>query len=484
MSQETSIKPPEDRHCHTVMFCQGCNEKVAVRPVDRHCPLCGETLSPLQDAPTADFSDLAARGTYVGSYPEQSSEVDRLIGKRVSKYSIEAFLGKGGMARVYRATHLMLERPCAIKVLNPLLVQRNPDYVKMFFAEARAAASLVHPHVVTIHTIDHDDGLHLIEMEYVVGQSLQRMVESRKRLEPIEALAVMVQIASALAEAHRFGMVHRDIKPANVLVTESGVAKLSDFGLAKRVARSGAATSEPLAGTPYFMAPELFEGQHANSASDVYAMGVTFYFLLTGHYPFVEHTVTELARMHYESPIPDIRQAVTEVSEQVATIVTRCLSKSPQDRYADASQLHGELLAAYRGLRSLESLVREALAHSSAPWQGQGNRFETVVPLANGRKQRVIVEAGCKPPLADQIVRIYSPCAPATEGYYRSALELNAALSHGAIGIEPVDGQLYFVMGNAYPRSTCDPEEIRRSVLEIARHADQTERLLTGRDQY
>lgn len=469
----------------TVLFCQGCNEKVPVGETEQVCPHCGLPLAPLLDAPTADFSDMAARGTYVGGFDEPAEVNDALVGKRLATYHIEAFLGKGGMARVYRATHLMLERPCAIKVLNPLLVERSPEFVKMFFAEARAAASLVHPHVVTIHTLDHDDGLHLIEMEYVAGRSLQRLVESQRRLEPATAFELMVQIGSALAAAHRLGMVHRDVKPANVLVTEAGVAKLADFGLAKRVmAANRKSGSDSLAGTPYFMAPELFDGCQAGPRSDVYAMGVTLHFLLTGRFPYMHHSVAELGRLHAEAPIPDLRQSPCDAPPDAADLLRRAMAKAPADRHADACELHDELKAIYGGLRSLETLVRQALCDTNVEWQGEDNCFQAVVRFPNGRSQRVWVEACSRGAIEQRIVKIYSVCAPVVECYYRRALELNAVLPHGSIGIEPVDSRPHFVMVNTYPRATCDPEEIRQSVLSIGRYADDVEQALTSNDRH
>ncbi|MBI3463861.1 MAG: serine/threonine protein kinase, partial [Planctomycetes bacterium] len=215
-----------------VLFCAGCNEKFAVSAGDETCPQCGQALVPPDGATTPDYFDLEARGTYAAGGSAKADADDSLVGRHLGTYLIDAFLGKGGMARVYRAKHLMLERLCAIKVLNPELAARNADYIEMFLSEARAAASLVHPHVVTIHTIGRDEGLHYLEMEYVVGRSLQNLVDLQGPLDPLYATHLMVQICSALAEAHRRGMVHRDVKPANVLVTESGVAKLADFGLA------------------------------------------------------------------------------------------------------------------------------------------------------------------------------------------------------------------------------------------------------------
>jgi serine/threonine-protein kinase len=468
----------------TVLFCHGCNEKFAVQEGDRLCPHCGQTLAALADAPTQEFTDLAARGTYVAGTAEGPEGDDSLVGRRLATYQIEAFLGKGGMARVYRASHLMLDRPCAIKVLNPQLVARNPDMLHMFFAEARSAAVLIHPHVVTVHTIGQDEGLHFIEMEYVVGRSLQRLVEARKELELTHATRLMVQTCSALAEAHRIGMVHRDLKPSNILVTDTGLAKLADFGLAKRVVNlPGPGQGRGLVGTPYFMAPELFQGHSANTRSDVYAMGVTYFYLLTGRLPFLDTSVTNLARKHAEEAVPDLAQLRPGLPHDAISIINRCLAKRDEDRYSDAGHLRSDLEQLLRQLRDTDSLVREALSGLDVQWQGAGDRFQVLVRLPDGRTQHVFIEAGSSGALPDRLVKIYSLCAPMSESYYRRALELNADIPHGSIAIQSISGAPHFVMVNSYPRSTCDPEEVRHSVLAIARWADDVEKALTGSDR-
>jgi serine/threonine-protein kinase len=467
----------------SVLFCHGCNEKFAV-PVDSQmCPQCGLTLAVPADASTMDFDDLAARGTYMAGADGPVEAADSLVGRQLGLYDINAFLGKGGMARVYRAKHLMLERPCAIKVLNPQLVERSPEYIDMFLSEARSAASLVHPNVVTIHTIGHDEGLHYIEMEYVIGRSLQRFIESSGEPDATQSTSFMVQITSALAEAHRMGMIHRDLKPANVLVTSSAVAKLADFGLAKRViAGNRSAGSRSLSGTPHYMAPELFDGHPADKRSDVYAMGVTYFYLLTGRLPFVDQSFTDLAIRHATDPVPDIRAIRDDIPDDATSVVFTSMAKDPKDRYADAAELLGEVKAVYGGLRSLESLLTEALANTSIQVQESGDRFVTQIHLSGGRSQTVFIESCAADDIAERIVKIYSVCGPSNELFYRRALELNAVIPHGSIAIEPIDGQPHFVIGNTYPRATCDPEEIRRSVLTIAQHADAVERLLTSRD--
>ena len=389
------------------------------------------------------------------------------------------------MARVYRATHRTLHRTCAVKVLNPELVRRRPEMVEMFFAEGRAAAALVHPHVVTVHTIGQDDGFYFLEMEYVVGSSLRRLIERQGPLDFDRATQIMVQVSTALTTAHRSDIVHRDIKPDNILITEHGAAKLADFGLAKQVA--GPKTDmrrSRLFGTPYFMAPELFRAQPADTKSDVYAMGVTFFYVLTGRLPFVDKTIDAIAKRHANDAVPDIVKDVPLLPDDLRQIVARCLAKRPGDRYADAGGLYEDLRAAYGHLRDMETLVREALAGRDLPLRSEGDRFVIDVPLAGQRSQRVFIEAAQATPIQKRLVRIYSVCAPVNESYFERALRLNAGLAHGAIAIEELPDGLHFVIVQNYPRATCDPEEVRHSVLEIATWADQIEHALTGLDRH
>lgn len=471
------------------LYCSGCNEKFAVPQDQRECPQCGQRLATLGNAPTIELARLDGRETYglsadVGE-PAKSATDDPLLGREIGVYHVELFLGKGGMGRVYRARHLMLERQCALKLLNPRHASANDALVAAFLAEARAAAALVHPHVVTVHNIGQYDELHYIEMEYVAGRSLAQLVEHMGRLDALEATRLMNQVGAALSEAHRNGMVHRDIKPANVLVTSAGVAKLADFGLAKRVVTTGAELeSSTLCGTPNYMAPEIFAGREADQRSDIYAMGVTYFYLLTGRLPFAGNSIAELARQHQHDPPPDPQATHGDVPDAACEILRRCLAKNPADRYADAMQLQSELRAVYGGMRSLESLLTEALADERLQIAGSGERFSVRVELPGSRWQTVQIQSCASPIVAERVVRIYSICGPASESYYRRALELNATIPHGSIAIESIDGVSHFVMANSYPRATCDPEEIRRSVLTIAHHSDAIEQALTQRDVF
>jgi serine/threonine-protein kinase len=267
-----------------------CQATIVVSANDDCCPECGQT-----------FSDLANEAT-VELHAQQwqtATELcrnDPFVGREIDHYRIERFLGRGGMARVYLARHLELDRDCAIKLLHDG-GESNAERVAAFLHEARTAAALVHPHVVTIHTLGCVDGQRFIEMEYVDGNSLAHLV-SAGPLAPLEATRIMLQISSALSSAHELGMFHRDIKPGNVMVTSARDAKLADFGLAKRIQLKDASSKDMICGTPHYMAPELFSGRPAGPSSDVYAMGVSYFSLLTGQLPVTAASVNDLIRLH------------------------------------------------------------------------------------------------------------------------------------------------------------------------------------------
>ncbi len=430
-------------------------------------------------APTVDLAETVVLDEALAA-GDRSALANSLIGRQFDTYTIDAFLGQGGMASVFRATHNTLYRPCAIKILSPSRRNRDCELVELFLAEARAAASVVHPHIVTVHNIGEADSLPYIELEYVPGDTLQELVQTEGRLDPHRATDVLAQACSALGEAHQCGLVHRDFKPSNILVSETGVAKLSDFGLAKQIDKGG----EALAGTPYFMAPELFSGGAAGKRSDVYAVGVSYYYLLTGQFPFTSRSISELAEKHATDPIPDVTKQCPELPIAAAELLDACMAKQTTQRPEDGQAVFLALREIFRGMRSLQSLVTEAVGDLDVTCAIEGPRAMISVPQPRGRSQRVVVEDCTASVGSEDVIKIYSVCCAAAESYYRRALELNATISHGSLAIEEVNDQACFVMVNTYPRSTCDPEEVRHSVLDIARWADEVENVLTGEDRH
>ncbi len=467
-------------------YCRGCNQTFSVAASDS-CPQCGEDLTVAAEQSTANLDVTMA----LGSGPRVDEAADdaaselsqRLVGSQLAYYHIEQFLGRGGMAWVFRANHDMLQRPCAVKVLDPALIRHQPEAVNLFLSEARAAASLVHPNVVTVHNVGEQDRYHFIELEYISGHSLQYLRASQPELTPLEATGYLEQSCSALAAAHRQGMVHRDFKPANILVREDGVAKLADFGLAKRVAAPHS-DAQGLSGTPYFMAPELFVGSGGTPSSDVYAVGVSYYYLLTGSFPFTSRNLLKLEQLHAQAEIPDPRTTHPEIPDAAVRVLRRAMAKRPEDRYRDGDELHDELKQVHTRLRTLPSIVEEALRGLPAQLAPQLGRLAALVSLPSGRTQTVYVEEAESETWSASLVRVYSICGPADATYYRRALELNAQIPHGSLAIERIGPTDYFVMLNSYLRATCEPLEIRHGIQDIAQWADDVEQALTGKDRY
>lgn len=462
-------------------YCQRCDEEIEVSPAEVDCPRCGNRLSAWTDDATLDLEQ-----THVLDSPAEDPEpAEKTVSQQFANYQIDRFLGQGGMARVYLATHLSLQRPCAIKVLRPSTLERNDRAAESFLSEARLSAAINHPHAVTLYTIGQCDGQNFLEMEYVHGKTLGRLVQEQGKLDPLQATTLMFQISSALAAAHDLGMIHRDIKPANVMVTKAQLAKLADFGLAKQIQTDRPVAGEALSGTPSYMAPELFRGRAASTQSDVYAMGVTYFSLLTGHLPIEAPSINELVRFHSKN---DVLRILDVESDKLPAGVVRVLQKSlgrdVTKRYAHGCELRDDLRAALGGLRSIDSLLQEALTGSLMRPEFDGQRHHVRVKLADGRNQTVTVECVEDTETLEEIIRVFSVCGPTSANYYERALHLNAAMCHGAIGIETVSGAPHFVMVNSYPRATCDPQEIRSSLEEVAKYADQVEHLLTGEDRF
>ncbi|MFH1909137.1 MAG: protein kinase [Chloroflexota bacterium] len=290
------------------------------------------------------------------------------------RYQLLEGLGKGGMAFVYRARDLMLERYVGVKILREDY-SRDPAFQEHFRQEAKAAANLSHPNIVTVHDFGLDAGKLFIVMEYVPGTDLKTLLQQRGRFTPEEALPLVIQACAGIGYAHRAGLVHCDVKPQNMLVTPDQRLKVADFGIARALASIRPdEQSDVVWGSPQYFSPEQASGAAPSPASDVYSLGVVMYEMLTGALPFNATTATELARMHLDVQPPLLTEMLPDISPTLEQILLKVLSKEPSARYRTADQL-GRVLLNFGDARTAPAL---ALTPEAAPV------MEYTIPPAKG----------------------------------------------------------------------------------------------------
>ena len=282
-----------------------------------------------------------------------------MIGQNIGKYKVLDRVGRGGMGTVFRALDDTLNREVAIKILNAEL--NDPEVARRFRAEAVTVARLNHPGIATIFELFQHEGQWMMVMEFVRGETLEHMVERLGPLSPQRAADLVIQGLAALSHAHRMGVVHRDLKPANLMITESGAVKIMDFGIA-RVAGSEHLTSAGfLMGTPAYMAPEQVTGGEIDARTDLYSMGVVFYFLVTARLPFKGDNPIAMAQSRVnDRPIP-VAQVREGLPAWIEPLLDRALSKSSEDRFPSADQFREALR------RGLAGLPMETLSGVSIP---------------------------------------------------------------------------------------------------------------------
>ncbi len=265
-----------------------------------------------------------------------------------NRYQIEEMLGSGGMAVVYRAVDLMLERPVAIKILRQNFSD-DSEFRERFRQEARAAANLSHPNIVTVYDYGISDGHPFMVMEYIPGQHLKRMIQQQGRFAVEEAIKLMVQACAGIGYAHRAGIVHCDVKPHNLVVTPDLHLKVTDFGIARALSTIQTdERAELVWGSPQYFSPEQAAGSPPLPTSDVYSLGVVFYELLTGTLPYQAASSAELAHLHQTAMPISPRSLNPEISPDLEKIVLRMLAKEPAARYRTADQL-GHVLESVTG---------------------------------------------------------------------------------------------------------------------------------------
>jgi eukaryotic-like serine/threonine-protein kinase len=286
---------------------------------------------------------LAAQPREDASHPPAAATDETALPARTqpSRYQILGELGRGGMGIVYKAKDTVLDRLVAYKVL-PDALKENPQALKNFLREAKSAAQLNHPNIVTVYDAGEQDGRYYIAMEFVDGNTLKEIVRRRGAIASGGVLHVLVQMCEALAYAHDKKIVHRDIKTANAMWTRDRKAKIMDFGLAKIVEEVRNHTTL-VSGTPYYMSPEQTLGRNVDYRTDIYSLGVTIFELATGRLPFTEGNIPY---HHVHTQPPDAREVKADVPALVAEIVARCLMKDPDARYQSAREILAEVRAA------------------------------------------------------------------------------------------------------------------------------------------
>jgi hypothetical protein len=318
------------------------------------------------EGPPEDARELAARFVRDGLLTPY--QVDELIHGRwqslliAGKYAVLAPLGVGGMGQVFLAEHIVMRRRSAIKVL-PARLTSDPAAVERFNREARAIAALDHPNIVRAYDIDNADDLHFLVMEYVDGVSLHELVGSRGPVEPAAAANYIAQAARGLQHAHEAGWVHRDVKPANLLLDRAGTVKVLDLGLARLLADESAPLTGRLdaLGTADYLAPEQGSDSHGvDIRADIYSLGATLYFLLTGNPPFTDGTPSQKVLCHQTRPPRPIRDLRPDVPAKLAAVLHRMLAKDPAGRYAEPA----------------------AVAAALEPWVGGGASYPPPADLA------------------------------------------------------------------------------------------------------
>ena len=270
--------------------------------------------------------------------------VGRVIGNR---YEIIEKIGEGGMATVYKAKCNILKRYVAVKVLRDEFTT-DEEFIKRFNTEAQAAASLTHPNIVSIYDVGHEENIYYIVMELVQGKTLKEIINEDGALPWKWALNVSIQVASALEMAHKNNIVHRDIKPHNIIITEDGIAKVTDFGIAKAVSNSTITAFGTTIGSVHYFSPEHARGGYTDAKSDLYSLGVVMYEMLTGRVPFDADTPVSIALKHMqEKPIEPIKLNPT-IPYAVNKIIMKAMEKDPNERYQSATEMLKDLSMALK----------------------------------------------------------------------------------------------------------------------------------------
>ena len=265
------------------------------------------------------------------------------IGKKLSgRYLIIGNIGSGGMANVFLAQDLILDREVAIKILR-FDFQNDQDAIRRFQREALASTELVHPNIVTVYDVGEEDGMQYLVMEYVKGMDLKQYIKKNYPIPYLTVVEIMQQILSAIALAHQHRIIHRDLKPQNILINEDGVVKIADFGIAIALTETSITQTNTMLGSVHYLSPEQARGSMATNQSDIYAIGIILYEMLTGRVPFDGESAVTIALKHFQEEMPSIRTFDHNLPQSLENVVLHATAKNPADRYKTADEMREDL---------------------------------------------------------------------------------------------------------------------------------------------
>lgn len=357
------------------------------------------------------------------------------------RYKIEDLLGQGGMSAVYRAYDPNLKRVVAVKLVHSHL-SSDQEFVKRFEEEASVVASLRHPNIVQVFDFNTDQGINYMVMEFVPGETLQerlkRLNESNRRMSLDEALKITINICDALSYAHKRGMVHRDIKPANIMLDVTNQAILMDFGIVKIIGGSMHTVTGAVMGTARYMPPEVVRSEPADQRSDIYALGITLYEMISGKPPFEANSVMTVMMMHLNDPVPDIRPLRADLDPKLVPVLMKALAKDRNQRYASTDEFSAALKRIQHGVANTTDIADE----------NQPTVFPAAVPVPSQPvaipENRISQSGQSNPPSRPNPV-------PAPMGDHNTIYDSHVRTS--ASGSNPA------IQGHSVPNRTSEPQK-------------------------
>ena len=390
------------------------------------------------------------------------------IGKKLNgRYKIIGNIGSGGMGKVFLAHDLILDREVAVKVLR-FDFQNDKNAIRRFQREALAATELVHPNIVTVYDVGEEDGMQFLVMEYVKGMDLKRYIQTHYPVPYLQIVDIVQQILSAVALAHQHRIIHRDLKPQNVLINEEGVVKITDFGIAIALSETSITQTNSMLGSVHYLSPEQARGSMATNQSDIYAIGIILYEMLTGKVPFDGESAVTIALKHFQDEIPSIRIYDKNVPQSLENVVLKATAKEQADRYKTADEMREDLSTA---------LSPERL--NEPRWEPHALNDETraLTPITD----EMIAEQPAEPAVTEPEVEETADQKQEKPKKKRKKWWLILPIL-GIVALLVIGG--YFVFGGGrgdveIPKVSGDTETVAREKLEAAglKVADETEEI-------